>query len=93
MQEAEGEEIWKKVSPKTADAHKKMVNGKEYHFCVYHNAWTVHKDKDCCLKKGQEGASMTKTRVNSPYQANSPASSNANTIQSFQVILTKLLLE
>ena len=91
------EEAWKKVPPKSGESHKKKVNGKEYNFCIYHNGWMVHKVKKCHLKNQQEGASTipeaTKTQVNPNYHANSITSNNANTIQSFQAILAKLLLE
>ena len=60
-------------------------------FCIHHNAWTVHKGKDCCLKNQQEGASTiskaAKTKVNPNYHANSTTFKNPNTIQSFQAIL------
>ena len=56
----------------------------------------VHEGKNCNLKNQQDGPStipdMAKTQINSTYQASS-SSSNANTIQSFQAIFTKLLLE
>ena len=95
-QEAEGE-AWKKVPPKTGEPHKKKLKGKEYQFYIHHNAWTVHEGKDCHLKKEWEGASTipnaTKTQINSTCQANTSASGNANTMQSFQAILNELLLK
>ena len=81
------EEAWKKVPPKSGESHKKKVNGKEYHFCIHHNVWTVHEGKDCCLKNQQEDAStITDAAKNSgeAHHANSTTSNNANTIQSFQ---------
>ena len=57
----------------------------------------VHKGKDCLLKNQQEGAltipEAAKAQVNPNYHSSSDTSNNANTIQSFQAILEKLLLE
>ena len=91
------EEAWKKVPQKCGESHKKKVNGKEYHFCFHHNTWMVHEGKDCRLQNHLEGASTipdtAKTQMNPNHYGNSTISSNTNTIQSFQAILAKLLLE
>lgn len=33
---------WKKVPPKEEESHTKDVNGKTYHWCPHHSAWTIH---------------------------------------------------
>ena len=53
------EEAWKKVLPKSGESHKKKVNGKEYHFCIHHNAgWCT---------KAKTAASKTNRRVTQPF--------------------------
>lgn len=38
---------WKKVAPKTGEPHTKTVNGKNYHWCKGHLAWTIHSNEEC----------------------------------------------
>jgi hypothetical protein len=47
---------WKKVAP-TDGSTTKMMNGKEYHWCTKHMAWTLHKQDECRLAEdnGDEG--------------------------------------
>ena len=47
---------WKKIPPKDNESHTKTVNGKTYHWCDEHLAWTVHhpdpnREDGCSLKK------------------------------------------
>lgn len=42
---------WKLIPPGAGDPHTKVVNGKTYHWCKYHNMWTIHKASECT--KGQ----------------------------------------
>ena len=41
---------WKEVPPKEGEPKVKQVNGKTYHWCRYHNAWTIHTEEECNLK-------------------------------------------
>ena len=41
---------WKEVPPKEGEAKVKHVNGKDYHWCPNHNAWTIHTAEQCKLK-------------------------------------------
>jgi len=36
-----------KIPPKEGEPHKKVVNGKEYHWCPKHEAWGRHLPADC----------------------------------------------
>ena len=44
---------WKMVKPKQGETSKKEVNGKTYHWCPKHNAWTLHEPGACRLEKGE----------------------------------------
>ena len=37
---------WKQVNPEAGQSHKKTVDGKEYQWCPWHKAWTVHDPND-----------------------------------------------
>ena len=37
---------WKQIKPQSGQPHKKTVDGKQYHWCPWHNAWTVHDPND-----------------------------------------------
>lgn len=41
---------WKEVPPKEGEGKTKTVNGKEYHWCPNHEAWTLHTPKECKKK-------------------------------------------
>ena len=42
---------WKEVPPKEGEESKvKRVNGKDYNWCPYHKAWTIHTADECKLK-------------------------------------------
>ena len=38
---------WMITKPKEGEPHKKTMNGKEYHWCPNHQAWTRHKPEEC----------------------------------------------
>jgi hypothetical protein len=38
---------WKKVAPKEGEAKTKTVDGKKYHWCPNHKAWTIHSPSEC----------------------------------------------
>ena len=40
---------WQKVKPKKGDPQTKTVKGKVYHWCVHHQAWTIHNPNECKL--------------------------------------------
>jgi len=42
-----GQYAWKKVPPKEGEAKTKTVQKKVYHWCINHQAWTVHSPAEC----------------------------------------------
>ena len=48
---------WKKIAP--TDGQKK--NGREYHWCGKHKAWTIHKQEDCKMKESEGETEPTAT--------------------------------
>ena len=42
-----GTYAWKDIAPKDSDPKTKEANGKTYHWCPKHKAWTLHKPEDC----------------------------------------------
>ena len=46
------DEAWKKVPPATGEPHIKKIRNKDFHWCVHHMAWTVHKPNECRLCPG-----------------------------------------
>lgn len=38
---------WMLTKPKDGESHTKSVEGKEYHWCATHAAWTRHKQSEC----------------------------------------------
>jgi hypothetical protein len=40
---------WKKNKPKSGEAVIKTVDGKKYHWCIKHQAWTIHAPENCHL--------------------------------------------
>ena len=64
-----GSFAWKDVAPKKDDPKTKEVNGKTYHWCPKHKAWTLHKPEDECRLK-EHVAHRTETNENSEGQNN-----------------------
>jgi hypothetical protein len=52
---------WKKIVPKTGDPKTKKVNGKSYHWCHKHAAWTVHSPDECKLTTEQDASPPSQT--------------------------------
>ena len=40
---------WKKVKPKAGEPQTKVFSGRTYHWCRFHEAWTMHLPADCTL--------------------------------------------
>jgi hypothetical protein len=65
--------LWKKTPPKAGSSETKIVNGKTYHWCKYHNTWVEHKPErngpnSCHLRQKiekEESKSMSNTKINS----------------------------
>jgi hypothetical protein len=38
---------WKLIAPKSGEPIIKVVNGKTYNYCKFHQQWTAHSPKDC----------------------------------------------
>jgi hypothetical protein len=47
---ARPEDAWKNVPPKSGDPTTKEMNGKTYHFCMWHKAWCIHTPAKCDLR-------------------------------------------
>ena len=58
---------WKKVPPKESESKVKSVNGKTYHWCTTHKAWTIHSPSKCNGVSYQQGG-------NNKLQANNHTS-------------------
>lgn len=41
---------WKKVKPKAGEPQTKVFSGRTYHWCRFHEAWTMHLPADCTLQ-------------------------------------------
>lgn len=41
---------WKKVKPKTGEKMTKVVNSKEYRWCIDHEAWVLHSEEECKMR-------------------------------------------
>ena len=40
---------WKKVPPNEGDPNTKDFQNKKYHWCIKHQAWTIHTPDECYL--------------------------------------------
>ena len=73
------DEVWKKVPPKDGEKKMKEHDGRTYHWCVHHMAWTMHDPKECRLgleRKGDDKsakssvvAASATTSINPSYEA------------------------
>jgi hypothetical protein len=50
------DEAWKKIPPNAGEPHVKKIKNKDFHWCVHHMAWTVHRPDDCRLRPGAPDA-------------------------------------
>jgi hypothetical protein len=59
---------WKLIAPTSGEPKTKMVNEKEYHFCLNHNdgkgAWVIHNPAKCHAAKGYAGTSNQEPSTN-----------------------------
>ena len=46
-----GKYAWKDVVPKSGDPKTMDKNGKTYHWCPHHKAWTLHTAENCRMSK------------------------------------------
>ena len=44
--------VWKKLPPKHREKTK-THNGKTYHWCLHHVAWTIHRPEECSKVSGE----------------------------------------
>ena len=59
------DEEWKKTPPKDGEPKTKHVGNKDWHWCIHHMRWTVHKPNDC--EKGKRLADKDKSSSTSAY--------------------------
>jgi hypothetical protein len=43
------DEAWKRVPPQAGEPLTKQIKNKDFHWCVHHMAWTIHRPTDCRL--------------------------------------------
>jgi hypothetical protein len=61
------DEAWKRVPPQAGEPLTKLIKNKEFHWCVHHMAWTIHRPSDCRLSgTTQTTGSATPTNANTP---------------------------
>jgi uncharacterized membrane protein YgcG len=58
-----GRYAWKDVAPAAGTAHNKVVEGKTYHWCPNHNAWTLHKPEECRMVREEEPEADTQAQA------------------------------
>ena len=46
------DEAWKKIPPATGEAQTKKIGAKDFHWCIHHMAWTVHRPEECRNRPG-----------------------------------------
>jgi hypothetical protein len=63
---------WKTKAPKGKDSKTKKVEGKIYHWCPKHVAWTLHSPADCRKGVSSDNAS------NNPNNSSADGNSNSN---------------
>jgi len=69
------DEELKKKAPSAGEPNTKTSNGKTYHWCHHHMAWTIHQPSDCRLGLEHTSASTSNTRM---VANNATLTSNAN---------------
>lgn len=69
---------WKKVKPTGSDPQTKTVSGRVYHWCQFHELWTMHKPTDCTLGKQQHQNPSNTGGTDYSYGSRNKPSSDAN---------------
>jgi hypothetical protein len=46
------DEAWKKIPPATGEPQTKKIKAKDFHWCIHHMAWTVHRPEECRNRPG-----------------------------------------
>ena len=46
---------WKDRKPPAGSPHTKTFEGRDYHWCPFHEKWTIHKPEDCRLNLANKG--------------------------------------
>ena len=63
---------WKKIPPAEEEPESKTVKGRLYHWCVGHQAWTIHKPSACrlpnTLDNSEVKSATSKTAKSSSYK-------------------------
>lgn len=54
--ESDQSHAWKKVKPKDGEPQTKVFSGRTYHWCRFHEAWTMHAPAECTLGNAQPPA-------------------------------------
>jgi hypothetical protein len=74
---------WKKEKPRAGEGDAKTVDGKKYHWCVKHQAWTIHAPENCHLNTTnhkEDVVDQPKTKIDTPT-ANVPALTMSDALQ------------
>ena len=63
---------WKKIPPAEGEPESKEMKGRLYHWCIGHQAWTLHKPSDCRLPTDSNGSeaktATSKTGTTASYK-------------------------
>ena len=64
---------WCMVPPAAGDAQHKVVNTKDYWWCIKHQIWARHKPGDCRMNKPRGTSTTSKVSFGSSKPRSSPA--------------------
>lgn len=67
---------WKKIKPKDGEPRVKIVSGRTYNWCRFHDAWTMHTDAECTLGH-QQPATVPNPPAAAPRGSYSAAANRA----------------
>ena len=79
------DEAWKKIPPATGEAQTKKIGTKNFHWCIHHMAWTVHRPEEC---RNRPGAPVSAPPTNTEIAA--AAMATAATAMSAKAILGRI---
>ena len=85
------DEAWKKVSPQAGEPLIKQIQNKNFHWCVHHMAWTVHKPLDCRLRGTAPATSSAAPTNTNPTSIAATAAAATFTAKSIMSLLGRSL--
>ena len=83
------DEEWKRKAPKDGDPKTKDHNGRTYHWCVHHMAWTIHLPEQC--RKNPNFRTPAATGSSTAAQATTDVANTATTLSpAYAALLTNM---